>query len=382
MKKLFFLLLLAPLLTFGRDSCSIRISLLTVTPGAELYSTFGHSALRVTDSLKQIDIVYNYGTFNFDEPGFYMKFVRGKLMYFVSIDYYQSFADDARMENRGITEQLLNLSCAEKQKVIEFLHWNMAPENRNYKYDFTFDNCTTRLRDLIIEITDSAIVFHPVNAKGETFRDAIHHYLDRGDKPWSKLGIDLLLGSSLDRPMTHHETMFLPDNLMEGFDNASLYNQPLVEDKEVVVSRKYVHQEESNLTSPLFIFSCLFVLLSFLSFSKNTGVQRFMNALDGVLFFLTGLLGFLVIFMWLGTDHYMTKDNYNLLWAWPFHAIAAFYIHSKYKWAKIYFGIYAVFGILLLLAWFFLAQQLNTSLIPIVGILIVRSFMYISSKRK
>lgn len=131
----------------AQDSSRLRISLLTCTPGEELYSTFGHSALRVTDSNAVTDLVYNYGTFNFDDEGFYLKFARGKLLYYVSVELFRDFAANYQYENRGITEQVLNLSGEEKIRMRHFLEENLQPQNRYYKYDFFFDNCTTRLRE-------------------------------------------------------------------------------------------------------------------------------------------------------------------------------------------------------------------------------------------
>jgi hypothetical protein len=139
----FFLL---PLTSFAQDSSHIRISLLTCTPGDELYSTFGHSALRVTDSSSVSDIVFNYGTFNFDDPGFYIKFIRGKLLYYVSTADFPDFKEEYQNTNRGMTEQVLNLSAPEKLALMHFVYNNAKEQNRYYQYDFFLDNCTTRLR--------------------------------------------------------------------------------------------------------------------------------------------------------------------------------------------------------------------------------------------
>ncbi len=148
-----------PLKIFAQnDSCHLRISILTCSPGEELYSTFGHSAIRITDSVSHHDIVYNYGTFNFDEPGFYTKFIRGKLSFYLSTDDFESFMNEYLEEKRDITEQVLNLTCAEKYNIVMLLQANMMAANRTYKYDFTFDNCTTRLRDLIEKCCG---YFHP-----------------------------------------------------------------------------------------------------------------------------------------------------------------------------------------------------------------------------
>jgi hypothetical protein len=381
MKFLLYLLLLVPFAAGAQnDSCALRISLLTATPGDELYSTFGHSALRVTDSTNHTDIVFNYGTFNFDEPGFYTKFIRGKLMYFLSREYFDSFIYSYQMENRGITEQVLELSCAEKNRIVELLYENMMPANRFYKYDFLFDNCTTRLRDLIENTSDGKTYFKPVLNTPRTFRNLIHEYLDYNDKQWSKLGIDILLGAKTDANMSPKEVMFLPDYLLKSFDSATIDNHPLVSFKKQVYDVVPSDNAKNNLKHPFFIFTCLFALIAFFSFFKNPTIQKIMSSLDGLFFFVTGLLGVLLVFMWFGTDHIMTKNNYNLLWAWPFNAVAAFYIHSRKKWVKIYYLAYAIFNIILIGCWFILPQLMNPSLIPIIGILIFRSFVYITRK--
>jgi hypothetical protein len=381
-KFLITLLVLLPLQIVAQsDSCHLRISLLTATPGEELYSTFGHSALRVTDTVSNTDIVYNYGTFNFDEPGFYTKFIRGKLMYYLSTEDFQSFQYAYQQENRAITEQVLNLSCREKQNIIMLLKANIMAHNRFYKYDFLFDNCTTRLRDLVESATDSTVHFGEVLKTKTTFRDLIYEYLNYNDKQWSKLGIDILLGSKTDAIMKPREVMFLPDYLMKTFDSSTVDSKPLVSDKESLYKINHSRNEKDNLTHPLFLFTCLFVLIAFLSFSKSIFIQRFLASFDGFLFFVTGLLGVLLLFMWFGTDHVMCKNNYNLLWAWPTNIVAACYIHSKKNWAKKYFILYAVFNLLLIGFWFFMPQHMNPSLLPIIGILIFRSFVYISKKK-
>lgn len=364
------------------QDCEVRISLLTASPGDELYSSFGHSALRVFDSANNRDLVFNYGTFNFDEPNFYLKFVRGKLEYFISVDDFQSFIYDYQAENRSITEQILNLTCDEKEKVKQYLQWNLLPANRFYKYDFTFDNCTTRLGLLLDSITENKVQYKPIATANSTFRDAIHEYLNRDQKSWSKLGIDILLGSRLDEEMTPKQAMFLPDNLMAGLDSATVDGRPFVADKEVILKHRYVPTENDNVSGPLFIFSCLFVMIAFLSFSRNKKVRQFLTSLDGILFFLNGLAGILLIFMWAGTDHYMTKDNLNLLWAWPLNIIAAFCLQNNAGWIRIYLRIFALALLLLLSGWLFLPQRLNISLIPIVCIFILRSFTTASVKKQ
>lgn len=358
----------------AQDSSHLRISLLTCTPGEELYSVFGHSAYRVVDSSKAFndnwrDVVYNYGTFNFDDDGFYLKFVQGQLLYYVSPEYFSDFKDLYQSTNRGITEQELQLTAAQKIAIQQFLNHNIREENKYYKYDFFFDNCTTRLRDILKKQRDSSFTQTAVMPKGSRFRQAIHEYLDKNHKDWSKLGIDILLGARCDRIMNPEQMLFLPDNLMKSLDSS---HTKMLVSSENLYPVNYDNNRESLFTPTLF-FWLLFVSIFVLGFVKNKFVRGFLSGFDGLLFFCTGVLGIILIFMWLGTDHSMTKDNYNLLWAWPTHTILAFFSNSAKAAVQKYFKFTAVALMAVLISWFFLPQQMNNGLLPIVLLLIFRS---------
>lgn len=362
----------------AQDSSRLRISLLTCTPGDELYSLFGHSAIRVTDSNAVTDIVYNYGTFNFDDDGFYVKFVRGKLLYYLSVAYFPDFQADYQFTNRGMREQLLNLSAVEKTQLNHALIQNLQEENKYYQYDFFFDNCTTRLRDLIERAKSPTPILPAVMPLNTTFRQAIHQYLDAGQQHWSKLGIDILLGAKTDGVMTAKDQEFLPDNLMRALD--SVKNTSLVKSNKKLYTLPDIQKEKIWFT-PFVIFSLLLLFYVICHFFVAHKFPLFMHGLDGMLFFLTGLLGILLIFMWVGTDHSMTKNNYNLLWALPTHIFFSFLVTQNLSWVKQYFGFSAVAGILLLCAWYFLPQKLNPAMIPFVLLLIFRSYVIFRSRK-
>lgn len=366
------LLLFTTLLGLAQaDTSRLRISLLTCTPGEPLYATFGHTAIRVTDSLENSDIVYNYGTFNFDDPGFYLKFVRGKLNYYLSAEYFQDFVYFYQQENRGITEQLLQLAPAEKKQLQQALKTNLEPQNRFYQYDFFFDNCTTRARDMIARYQDSTQPIKAVMPLGTSFREAIHLYLDKNHGDWNKLGIDILLGAPTDALMTAPQMQFLPDNLMYSLDSLG-GSQALVSSKKDLYSLPNTNNKAPLLT-PLLLFSLLAVIIFVCGFFKRSRMQTFLTGFDGLLLFLTGLLGIILIFMWTATDHAMCRNNYNLLWAWPTHFVMAFFVSGKKRWVKMYFGIVALALLILLMAWFFLPQQMNNALLPLVALLAYRS---------
>ena len=356
--------------TTAQDSSRIRISLLTCTPGDELYSIFGHSALRIIDSNSVTDIVYNYGTFNFDDDGFYVKFIRGKMLYYISVATFEDLKYNYQVTNRGITEQILNYSDSEKVAIQHALIENLKEENKYYKYDFFFDNCTTRLRDLIVKSKYPTPLLPAVRPSGMRFRQAIHEYLDNGHQQWSKLGIDILLGAPTDKIMTASDQQFLPDNLMMALDSSKKTS--------LVISSKNLYPlaampNDIRWFTPMVFFTLLLAVFIFIEILFNKRFPLLITGMDGFLFFCTGMLGLLLIFMWIGTDHSMTKNNYNLLWAWPSHLIISFFIASNKSWVKKYFAITFIGGLLVLVAWFFLPQQLNISLIPMVLLLMYRA---------
>ena len=372
------------LFTFSQsDSCDLRISLLTCSPGTELYSTFGHSALRIIDKSTGTDIIYNYGVFDFNDPDFYAKFVRGKLLYYLDQENFGDFLYNYSADNRSVSEQVLQLSCSEKKDMQQFLFTNLRPENRSYKYDFLYDNCTTRLRDLVMKKSGKNYLTTDILSNQPTsFRNHIHYYLNMNRMHWSKLGIDLLLGAKLDRLMTADEAMFLPDYLEKGFDSSSISGTPLVQQKVSLYVKKDTGEIGGNpLSTPAFIFSFILGAVAVLSFLAFRGSVMILAITDFLLFLLTGLLGVLLVFMWTGTDHQICANNYNLLWALPIHLIAAFLIRKQTPFAKNYFRFTAILSALLVLAWFFLPQELNPALIPVVLLLGWRAWRISASKK-
>ena len=357
--------------TRAQDSSHLRISLLTCTPGQELYSTFGHSALRIIDSSSVTDIVFNYGTFNFDDEGFYLKFVRGKLMYYLSIENFKDFKEAYMSENRGITEQVLLLSAKEKLQLQEAMLLNLKENNRFYKYDFFLDNCTTRLRDMILRHKEKSLVLPAVTMPTTKFRTAIHTYLDKNENHWSKLGIDFLLGLPTDAVMTTSQSQFLPDVLMKAMDSSNSQQYWVAPPLHL-----YPLKKEDTTTvffTPLVIFSLLTLAIFAISFFANKWVAIFLQGFDGLLFFLTGIGGIILILMWIATDHAMCKNNFNLLWALPTNIILAFHVSKRKGRIKKYFGITALLLTLILCSWFFLPQQMNNAFIPLVLLMIIRT---------
>lgn len=332
--------------------------------------------MRVQDSYTGSDIIYNYGTFEFG-PDFYTKFIQGKLLYFLSIQEYADFVASYAWEKRGIQEQVLQLPCAEKQQLSQALQLNSLEANRYYRYDFLFDNCTTRLRDIVAKNSGQLVIYDTViPKKAPTFRNLIHGYLNAGQQYWSKLGIDILLGRDLDKPVTNQQAMFLPDYLMKGFDSATFHGQLLAAPTQILLPKPALEKQSSPFT-PMVVFSSLLGVIMILSFIPKEGVQKLLSVFDFLFFFSLGLTGLLLLFMWFGTNHTVCQHNYNLVWALPTHTIAAFFLWKKAKWVQYYLLATIILQSLLLLGWLFLPQQLNISLIPIVLLILLRSWLLI-----
>lgn len=317
-----------------------KISLLTVGTGDELYSKFGHSAFRIQDPTIGVDRIYDYGGFDFDPPGFYVKFARGKLNYRMSGYKTDGFIRAYEQENRWVKEQTLNLTLDERNTIFAFLQNNYREENRYYLYDFLFDNCATKIPEVLKEGLGDKLKFsYPHLKETFTFRQLIHQNLD--ENAWATFGIDLALGSIIDRKATPWEHQFLPLYVERQMGNTTINGNPMVTEEELLVEEKPTEKGTLFILTPLFWLITLFViviLVTYFDFKKKIRSKW----LDFTLFFITGLAGLLIFFLWFMTDHVFTKDNFNLLWAFPFNVVLAFVLTKskvvapwvkKYLWA-------------------------------------------------
>lgn len=356
------------------DSCSLKLSLLTCGPGEDLYSVFGHSALRVHDTASGTDIIYNYGTFDFEDPDFYVKFVLGKLLYYVSTEQFDNFVYSYQLEERYIIEQNLALSCQEKHKLAAALATNALEQNKYYEYEFLFDNCSTRLRDIVENNTEDTVRYKRIiPTPAPTFRNMLHDYLDRGEQHWSKFGIDLLLASRIDRKVQNREAMFLPDYLMKGFDSSIYKGNSLVRSKQLILPAPSKQGNAFNIT-PMMVTIALLVVGVALTVWKRFGNKLFADIFDGLLFFLLGVMGCLMLFMWYGTEHELCRNNYNLYWALPTHIIAAFIAGKNLPIVRKYFSLSAIIAVVFVLCWPFLPQGMNSAFLPLVLLSAIRSY--------
>ncbi|NJB81757.1 lipoprotein N-acyltransferase Lnb domain-containing protein [Wenyingzhuangia aestuarii] len=329
-----------------------EISILTCAPGQnELYSSFGHSAIRVKDTANNLDRVYNYGTFDFNTPNFYLKFCQGKLLYQLSSYEFKYFPYTYYKENRWVKAQTLNLTKEQNQKVFDYLEWNALPENKDYQYDFFYDNCATKMHEVIEKSIGKVDFDYTDFPKDLTHRELIHLYLVPNS--WAKFGIDLALGSVIDKKASLKQYMFLPDYVYSGFKNSRLNGSKLIEKENYVLPDYNLKSSKTNFfVSPLFIALLLF---SFTLFSLVKKKKAWISTLS----LLYGILGLVVFSLWFLTEHSTTKMNMNILWASPLLFLFPF-IKNSLKTIVSYMGILQFIAFLII--GFVGFQQFNTSI--------------------
>ena len=354
-------------------SSNSEVSVLTVGPGKSLNDAFGHNAFRIKDRTNGIDVTYGYGEYDFDAPNFYLKFARGKLNYLISRHNYSDFINHYVRYNRTVKEQVLNFSNDEKQALFEYLENNYKPENRRYLYDFFYDNCATRIRDVSQTVTKNSIIFNtPSDLSPKTFRDLIYEHVNKNT--WGSFGIDLALGSVIDQNATPNEYMFLPKYINEFFANAS-YNDSnsLVKPSRTVFEKKPENESSLFILSPLFVLGIFAILILFITYKDKKNDTR-SKWLDTSLMVITTLIGIIIFLLWFATDHSATANNYNLLWAFPLNIIlVSQLLKDKVKpWVKGYLKFLIIMLCLMTLHWIIGVQVFAIALIPMLVALLIR----------
>ncbi|MFH0762113.1 MAG: DUF4105 domain-containing protein [Bacteroidota bacterium] len=302
-------------------SPNASVSLLTCGSGAEMYSFFGHTALRVFDPVNRVNRVYNYGTFDFAVPNFYWQFIKGKLYYMLSVSRFEGFIKEYISENRYIKELPLTISQEDKQELYELLEINYLPENRHYWYDFTRDNCTTRVRDIVVKATGGAYLWPPDAGAGLTFRQLLLPYLKA--HPWERTGILLLLTAGADKQASLEEYMFLPERLHICFAGAeTAAGDRLTGPERQIFTPTPLDKGPFRLFHPYVIFTIIAAVSLYLGLRKKVS-QQLQRIWFSIIFLISGLLGILFTFMWFGSEHWICHANLNIAWAFPLHILLA-----------------------------------------------------------
>lgn len=360
-----------------------KISLLTASPGPELYSVFGHSALWVYDPVSGLDEVYNWGTFDFNTPNFYPLFIRGRLLYMLTVTSLNGFLYSYMIEGRSVDEQALNLAQPEKQAIYDFLQINRRPENIHYLYDFFYDNCATRIRDLVAQHLDIDWGPDPHPHEDRSFRQMLKPYLNH--IPWIGFGIDILLGLPSDKKASPWHYMFLPDEMAIAFQQARHSDgRMLVNDYNVLLPRTYEAGKPFPITPEMVFWGLL--LLGSISLLK----LRIARIVDKLFFTLLGITGMLLFFLWFFSDHIATAQNLNLAWALPTHLYFIYrakalslqrtqkkqVMRSIARLPMLYFRMVFISGSLLLILWPFNPQGFHPAFFPIIAFTVIMSYKY------
>lgn len=379
--RLFLLLLLlttclvVPAQNPDNESDSTRISLLTCTPGTEIYALFGHTAIRYEDPLKGMDIVFNYGLFNFGAPNFIWRFVKGETDYELGADQYKRFIRGYLQEGRGVYQQTLNLTKAEKDKLYQLLVTNYHPENRVYRYSFFYDNCSTRPRDKVEESVNGNVAYAEETPR-KSFRDIVHE-CSKGFY-WDQFGMDFLLGPEADRMITYREEMFAPFYLMWAFDKAQIVDQegnsrPLAGDISVL-EEPVLLESSGTLFTPLRTFLLLFILISGVTI-YDIKKKKSLWGIDLLLFAGAGLAGCIIFFLSFFSEHPAVSPNYLLAIFHPLHLLALPFVLYKESKGKngIYHRLNLVVLTLFIVLWPVIPQYFNPAVLPLALCLLIRS---------
>jgi hypothetical protein len=377
MKRIFLISLLFILISFNRASSQSPgdtvAYLLTCGPGTETYSVYGHSALRIVIPEEHLDSVYNWGVFDFDTPNFAWKFAKGRLDYMLAAQSLNSFLGVYFFERRYVYSQKINLDPSEVRKLVSLIEENLKPENRKYRYDFFYDDCSTRIRDLLEKSVGEKLKYPPAEmGKIPTFRDMVARY--QNPFPWLRFGVDLIMGSTADKKAVFRDRMFLPIDLKNGLSE-TLVNRsgkmiPLLRNPEVLVDFRSPVIKQNFYASPSFVFTLVITLILILgSLIKNRKIIRY---LDIAIYSVFSVLSVLMIFFNFFTDHSQMKWNLNIFWLNPFilFCLAMLLLNKP---GRIWFRIVFIFSASFLILQFILPQDFNFAFSLLTIILLVRS---------
>ncbi|MBT6513283.1 MAG: DUF4105 domain-containing protein [Crocinitomicaceae bacterium] len=370
LKFRFFLLgflFILPILSFSQPlSSQAKFSILTCDPGAEVYALHGHSALRVQDQRTNLDIVCNWGVF---DPGdsemeFAISFAKGKMDYLLEIQSFSEFIFLYQIEKRAVRELELDLSIPQKKLLWESIQENNLPKNRAYRYDFFFNNCATIIRDRIANVIADSVKWYQHSQAGiVSFRTLIDENLYV--QPWSDFGIDFSLGAKTDHLVSNSELMFLPLKMEEIMAQSLIGNRSLVTSNKVILDFPFERENPGLTQTVSFLFWIILFIGAGILFLKWDFIAKLF---DGIFFTILGLGGIVILFLWFGTEHTTTDENYNILWANPIHFIIPMVLAFK-KWrnrfGKLFLAL-SVFYFLFVLFWYFLPQEFNSAARPMI----------------
>jgi len=377
MKRIFLICFIISFVSFPRvlsqQADDTIVYLLTCGPGTETYSIYGHSAIRIVLSEQHSDIVYNWGVFDYSTPNFTWKFAKGRLDYMLATESLKGFLQSYFFEKRYVYSQQMNIDAGEKRKLLEMINENLKPENIKYRYDFFYDDCSTRIRDLFEKSIGEKLKYPPAETgKMPTFRDMVGKY--QAPYPWLKFGVDLIMGSTSDKRAAFRDRMFLPIDMKDELSEALVHRGdrmiPLLRNPEILLDFEAPKIKPNFFTSPPFIFTLVIILILILA--ALTKSLKIIRIIDIVIYSVFSILSVLMIFFNFFTDHVQMKWNLNIIWLNPFIIVCLITLilnKTGTVWFRTVFFISAGF----LLLHFILPQQFNISFFLLAIILLIRS---------
>lgn len=363
---------------------TVRISLLTCAPGEEIYSLFGHTAIRYEEPAKNLDIVFNYGLFNFNTPNFIFRFALGETDYELGATAYERFAAEYEYFGRSVWQQELNLSREEKARLFELLQENLLPGNRIYRYNFFYDNCATRPRDKVEEAIRGTLSYAPLTESGEekSFRDIIHQYTQ--GHPWAQFGIDLCIGNQADRPISERQMMFAPFYLMNGFAGATITNDTtervaITETEKIIDCERWekTEKQERDFWDTMTPMRCALLLFVIVAGVTVYGLRKKKSlwGIDLLLFGAAGLAGCVLAFLAIFSEHPAVSSNYLLFVFHPLHLFCLpFIIFKERKGEKSWYHVANCIVLTLFIVVFpLIPQRIDSAVLPLALCLLIRS---------
>lgn len=319
------LIIWGSMLSYAQKRDSIQFSLLTCSPGTEIYSLFGHTAIRYQNFTQKQDIVFNYGMFSFSSPNFIYRFVKGETDYQLGVNDFRSFEAEYMFRGSSVYQQILNLTYEEKLKLQNLLFTNYLPQNRVYRYNYFYDNCTTRARDQIEKCIDGDVEY-PTSVPDKTFRGIIHEFTKGFD--WEEFGIDLCLGAGADKPIGIRQQMFSPFYMRSFAESAFIKDEngntrPLVLREEVVVDADDVDAAESSFPFSPIACATFFLFLNVVIAFVQIVRKKIYWFWDLILYLSQGLAGCIIAFLFFFSIHPTVDSNWLIL---LFNPIPLFYL--------------------------------------------------------
>jgi hypothetical protein len=348
----------------------LQISVLTCASGEDVYTAWGHTAIRIIDSSNQTDLVFNFGTFDFDSPNFLVEFVKGNLQYFLSVDDFQNFIAEYQYYGRSIKEQVLILTDTEKAKWQIALQKNLEGNNRYYLYNFITDNCTTRVKDGLYQFTNYQVP--PSNIK--SFRTHVVGAPYQQGIPWIGLGIDVLLGAVSDKTPSPLQAGFLPD---------LLFDQIAVQPNHIAATQHYDFTKTTPVqpTDPIYYIIGFIVVYLFVGKWNARWAVLTAKFLDILLLFIFGIGGLLLVYMSIFSLHTACHDNFSIAWIHPLYWIALVCYFIQPVWAGYLGRIFFIATIGLILISYFVPQSFSISVYLLMGLALILNYRLIKKGR-